>query len=193
MKSILLSIKPEWLAKILNKDKTIEVRKKFPKDYVGWVYLYCSKSKPYLYGDKSVYEGKQEYFWVQKIEGNGIVPLLNGKVVARFWCDKVTEMIVGEDCCGDAEIEEGWSLIDQTCLTEIEIIKYLGGMGKNGYAIHISKLEIFDRPRELSEFYTTKLDEDLTKRFDDSIQLENGTWVKRITKAPQNYCYIEGE
>ena len=44
MKSILLSIKPEWLCKILNGEKTIEVRKKFPKDYVGWVYLYCSKS-----------------------------------------------------------------------------------------------------------------------------------------------------
>ena len=44
MKAILLSIKPEWIAKILNGKKTVEVRKKFPKDYVGWVYLYCSKN-----------------------------------------------------------------------------------------------------------------------------------------------------
>ena len=59
MKSILLSIKPEWLAKILNGEKTIEVRKLFPKDYVGWVYLYCSKDKKnYLYRPRELRE-----FW----------------------------------------------------------------------------------------------------------------------------------
>ena len=48
-KSILMSIQPQWLAKILNGEKTIEIRKKFPKDYVGWVYIYCTKGKP-IYG-----------------------------------------------------------------------------------------------------------------------------------------------
>lgn len=182
MKSILLSIKPEWLVKILNGEKTIEVRKKFPKDYVGWVYLYCSKGKPRVI-----------------IQSNGVIAIdnkhysygdeeLNGKVVARFWCDKVTEMIVGEDCCGDAEIEEGCDLIDQTCLTEIEIIKYLGGIGKNGYAIHISKLEIFDKPRELSEFkHITYF-----RRY-GSFRVDIEEQIVPLTKAPQNYCYIEGE
>lgn len=30
----MISIKPQWVAKILNGEKTIEIRKKFPKDYV---------------------------------------------------------------------------------------------------------------------------------------------------------------
>ena len=45
MKAILMSIKPKYVAKILNGEKTIEIRKKFPKDYVGWVYIYCTKDK----------------------------------------------------------------------------------------------------------------------------------------------------
>ena len=43
-KSILMSVQPKWVAKILNGEKTIEIRKRFPKDYVGWVYIYCTKS-----------------------------------------------------------------------------------------------------------------------------------------------------
>lgn len=31
MKSIMISIKPEWVKKILNGDKTIEIRKTMPK------------------------------------------------------------------------------------------------------------------------------------------------------------------
>ena len=201
-KAILLSIRPEWLAKILNGEKTIEVRKLFPKDYVGWVYMYCSKGKPYLYGDKSVYEGKQEYFWVQKIEGNGIVPLLSGKVVARFWCDEVNSVGFNTRC--DYPIISTWAINRLTrlsCLSPDQLLDYL--QGKNGYAIHISKLEIFDKPRELSEFkryidkwdyysalgkYTLsqpkeKLVVDIKKEFDASLL---------ITKAPQNFCYIEG-
>ena len=46
MKAILMSIRPQWVAKILNKEKTLEIRKHFPKDYVGWVYVYCTKGKP---------------------------------------------------------------------------------------------------------------------------------------------------
>ena len=47
-KSILMSIKPQYVAKILNGEKTIEIRKRFPKDYVGWVYIYCTKGKEKL-------------------------------------------------------------------------------------------------------------------------------------------------
>ena len=81
-KSILMSIRPQYVAKILNGEKTIEVRKKFPKDYVGWVYIYCTKGKPNI----------QQYL---SLAGVGVIaePIkpnyINGKVVGRFWCDKV--------------------------------------------------------------------------------------------------------
>ena len=179
-KSILLSIRPEWVAKILNKEKTIEVRKRFPKDYVGWVYIYCTK------------EELLQRHW-QKVDGIGKFitygrkakekdynspHTLNGKVVARFWCDKVEEITT-----------EKWSpskeqdLLKASCLTENQLFDYCNlESGKPFYAIHISKLEIFDKPRELSEFKFWK---------DKS---EYGCWYEnKLTKAPQNYLYIEGE
>ena len=188
MKSILLSIKPEWVAKILNQEKAIEVRKLFPKDYVGWVYIYCSKgNKPlfyYGYGDKTY------SFHTKQKDANDIQHELNGKVVARFWCDKVEELYirwgwgwVTNTIKGDLTIEE------KTCVSRCALFDYLGNKG--GYAIHISKLEIFDRPRELIEF---------TSGFNRyKVPLPNGdfyyheSWDKPLFKAPQNYCYIEGE
>lgn len=153
MKSILLSIRPEWVKKILNGEKTIEVRKQFPKEYVGWVYIYCTKDKKYA----------------NLINRGGF---LTGMVVARFYCDNVEEISA-------KNIE---SFTKDSCLTVKQIEDYLWKNICNGYAIHISKLEIFDKPRELSEFKFWK---------DKS---EYGCWYEnRLTKAPQNYCYIEGE
>ena len=34
-RAILMAIRPEWLEKILNGWKLVEIRKLFPKDYVG--------------------------------------------------------------------------------------------------------------------------------------------------------------
>ena len=152
MKSILLSIRPEWVAKILNGEKTIEVRKQFPKDYVGWVYIYCTKDKKYA----------------NLINRGGF---LTGMVVARFWCDKVEEISA-------KNIE---SFTKDSCLTVKQIEDYLWKNICNGYAIHISKLEIFDRPKYLTEYYKTY------------IETEKGIYYQVLTKAPQNYCYIKGE
>ena len=54
-KSIMISIKSEHVVNILNGKKTLELRKSVPKDFVGWVYIYVTKAKPYLY------EGAFEY------------------------------------------------------------------------------------------------------------------------------------
>ncbi len=193
MKSILLSIKPKWLAKILNGEKTIEVRKKFPKDYVGWVYLYCSKSKDKLItfdkylGSEIVcgYDCTSNKKHI-KYCANGI---LNGKVVARFWCDKVEELIYGEEVgYPRTKTLDSYDITEKSAIWNCDIKKYL--KGKNGYAVHISKLEIFDEPRELKYFHYYKTfhrsepDEEGRKTFKALIQLN---------KAPQNYCYIEGE
>lgn len=194
MKSILLSIKPEWTAKILNGEKTIEVRKKFPRDYVGWVYLYCSKSKPYLLNKLT----RDVCFWEEKqITAND---MLNGKVVARFWCDKVESISFWYSParavkCVDYDV---WSwetktldeddLLYGSCLSQEDLTNYLCRKDSNtGYAIHISKLEIFDRPRELNEFKQPK------DSYGKVNWNTNEYYYMELTKAPQNYCYIEGE
>ena len=162
-KSILLSIRPEWVEKILNGEKTIEVRKRFPKDYVGWVYIYCTKGEQELnyHSSTQIILGKTD------LTSYG----LNGKVVARFWCDNVEEISA-------KNIE---SFTRDSCLTVKQIEDYLWKNICNGYAIHISKLEIFDRPKYLNEYYKTY------------IETEKGIYYQVLTKAPQNYCYIEGE
>ena len=199
-KAILISIKPKWCAKIMNGEKTIEVRKNRALanaiqkliDEQGFadIYVYCSKSKPYLYGDKSVYEGKQESFWVQKIEGNGIVPLLNGKVVFKFRCYKVEEIKNNLAMRFFTESANEKELLKKSCLNSDQLFWYLAPQELKvkccGYAIHISDLEIFDKPKELNEFYHWT---------DKKIQWYSvGEKVKvmvSLTNAPQNYCYVE--
>lgn len=46
MKSVLISIKPKWVEKIVNGEKTIEVRGTAPKEVPFKAYIYCTKDKP---------------------------------------------------------------------------------------------------------------------------------------------------
>ena len=107
MKSILISIKPEWVAKILNGEKTIEIRKTAPKCELPIdVYIYCTKEKSYLAYERHV----QEYIICDTIEklgehGNEVSPTdtmcalqdwgvaTNGHIVARFTLREVEEII----------------------------------------------------------------------------------------------------
>lgn len=186
-KSILMSIKPQYVCEILNGKKTIEIRKRFPKDYVGWVYIYCTKDTKNCLGTTD--EGKYDYGIYEYI--NYPYPpkkVLNGLVVARFWCDKVKLITCGwryEDCCNHYETNEmnEKELLKYSCLSILSLIDYLGTNGKTisnivGNAIYISRLKIFDKPRELEEFYQTK-----RKYWEE----------KNVQKAPQSWCYIEGD
>jgi len=173
MKAILMSIKPKWIAKILNGEKTIEIRKKFPKDYVGWVYIYCTKDNHQLVKPKDY----DKYLLFTK----GAVDYshehtLNGKVVARFWCDEVyTYDIQDQGTWGDESFAE--VVNKNMCLTLEELHIYVGDKVFQG--THISDLEIFDKPKELNEFMI------------HNIKKEHIFNNFRLTKAPQSWCYIE--
>lgn len=139
MKSILISIRPEWVAKILNGEKTIEIRKTAPKcDLPIDVYIYCTKTIKPL----------SDYDWGDFTFDD--LPKL-GKVVAKFMLRKVEEIIC-RPICGEWESYTktlGYSEISQaSCLENRKIVRYL--KGKNGYAWHISDLEIFDEPIPLA-------------------------------------------
>lgn len=164
MKSIMISIRPEWTAKILNGIKTIEVRKTAPKcELPIEVYIYCTK-------------------------GNHIGHLSNryvGKVVAKFTLREVEEIVL--DPFGYYAIKESNQvLIDQecwiceTCITNVDLAEYL--KGKVGYAWHISDLVIFDRPKELSEFDST---------YPNGIVYVGPCALKGIKYPPCSWCYCE--
>ena len=170
MKAIMMSIRPRHVCNILNLIKWWEIRKKFPKDFVGWVYIYCTKGKPYITGIYN-YEHKIVYGDIENKRHN-----INGKVVARFWCDKVepTNNFYEEEICSLA------------CISKQEYFDYLGY--DDGDAIHITNLEIFDKPMELSEFsvfshYVDGVDE---KGKNTKFKI-----YKKLNRAPQSWCYME--
>lgn len=142
MKSVLLSIKPEYCELIASGKKTVEIRKNRPKiDMPFKVYIYCTAGK--------------EEFWVfngqSKREEFG-----NGKVIGEFVCDNITflENITTDAwkyLLGDAHEYHKKMVTEYACLSEAEVLKY--GNGKSCYAWHISDLVIYDKPKELSEFY----------------------------------------
>lgn len=190
-KSVLMSIRPQYVAKILNGEKTIEVRKKFPKDYVGWVYICCTKGKPFLNDCRDLITF--DNFALMDLPYNA----LNGKVVARFWCDKVEEIMqakldngVGYDYIYDTDTLLAHDFVKKCCLDNWDLLNYFGYNHPNGevvgYAIHISKLEVFSEPKEIGNFWK------ITKY----TKIKNFTELagcEQIAKAPQSYMFVEGE
>ena len=182
MKAILISIKPQHVANILNGLKTLEIRKKFPKDYVGWVYIYCTK-KDSLGRIKDL---PHDRYFVDCVETPQDFEKMDsgydgkGKVVARFWCDKVVEFYDFDD-----------DLCEQACLDRGEMLDYLGN--KKGYAIHITKVEPFAEPKEISEFKNICPNVlcDKCKYGSKEIDLALPICKRQLTRAPESWCYIE--
>jgi predicted transcriptional regulator len=173
------------------------VRKRFPKDYKGWVYIYCTKEDSLI---KLQERYKDRYTCEQEFRCDDFPKMYSGyegkgKVVARFYCDKVEEIYIryGEGwVCGNLirnEIEK------ETCLSRYELYDYL--KGNTGYAIHISQLEIFDKPKELSEFRHYNKPSCDNCPFQYSADCDYHREVEcddiPLTKAPQNICYVEVE
>lgn len=210
MKAIMISIKPKWCAKIMNGKKTIEVRKNkalasaiqklINENGYADIYVYCTKGKPHLwlpyeYDCFELDEASQPYLSDKPIVD--IDTKMNGKVVFKFRCYKID--------CFQVDLSSVYYSpkdIEKTCLTEREIIDYIlpnDSFQSEGYAIHINELEIFDKPKELSEFKTLKRAKATDCFACDVYQLTEMCIGKRcllpkpLTKAPQNFCYVEVE
>ena len=141
MEAMILVLSPKESCDLLNGNLSVLVRKKFPKDYFGWVYIYVAKDDNNLLHKNCV-----DIWWIEdkyfqkKNKRLGIKqqPIYNGKVVARFWRDKVEEIDPFYD---DSDgwftgyiADETWirNLVKCACLTEKELDDYL--KRKSGYA-----------------------------------------------------------
>lgn len=198
MKSVLISIRPEWVEKIVNGEKTIEVRKSAPKEVPFKAYVYVTKDKSYLYCDMPIKEFYLDNGGYKGGECNGI-KLCNGKVIGEFICDKVDEYTFSH-----YEAEYRVTHVEQKamCLNQPELIRY--GKGKTLYGWHISELKIYDEPRKLSEFrkplksvYCNRWKQfGCDKRcvgFDgtDFYCRDYWNWADGITRPPQSWQYVE--
>lgn len=174
-KAVLISIRPEWVEKILAGEKTLEVRKTRPNMGTPFkCYIYCTNS------------GVAMGMWGK-----------HGKVVGEFFCDKITRLthvgFSGLPGIRLAAMKNGHTIDDsfdfsESCLTTPQIEKYLGG--KDGDAWHISKLKIYDDPKQLNRFKPWSRE---CKYNDLGFAIPNcGTCQDCIVKKPpQSWCYVE--
>lgn len=196
MKAVLISIQPKWVEKIASGQKTIEVRKTAPKQvpFKGYIYSTFPKKPAYT-------------LWLNRGTKNKF--LADGKIIGEFVCDKVIKTcgwrLRGDtqQCAKRTADEEAFPKL--ACLTIDEIVKYAGSENREVCGLHISDLEIYDKPKELSEFHTPEVFRDCKKECDeleyyrcpikDSRKVDKACgWCrtsKPITRAPSNWQYVE--
>ena len=193
-KAVLISIRPEWCQKIMDGQKTIEVRKTRPKMNPPFkCYIYCTKAEERLIGiikdgDENygeIYRGKPVFIKTDKDSAHDMWGKRQ-KVVGEFVCDDIFERIVrvGASCEPPKYCICDWNmdctpldtLLADACLTKDELEKYLdGGVG---YGWHISNIRIYDHPRDLWEFTGLR-------------ETKFGLAPGPITRPPQSWRYVE--
>ena len=79
---VLMSMQSNHALNVTNGDKLRELRKTIPRGYRGWVYIYCTKGKPYIMTQDN------KFLATLGIKNQE----LNGKVIGRFWYDEHDEI-----------------------------------------------------------------------------------------------------
>ena len=189
MKTIVISIRPEWAREILNRHKTIEVRRglalynalKKAEDNgeEAEFHMYVTKDKKNLLVEAS---SDRLGEWFATIAPNhketipGFVEIgepLNGMVVARFKAKAETikyhnhrnlddwdgYCIDRGEKIGIGEIE----LCESSCLNHRQLDDYL--QEKDGTAIRIRDIKVFDKPKTIADY--------------------------GLKRAPQSWCYAK--
>ena len=204
MKSVLISIRPEWCEKIVNGKKTIEVRKNKPNLETPFkCYVYCTQGID---------------LWLAGIIGKREPQKLNGKVIGEFVCDYINnyEAEFVDDCCQNSiqkfEIDEEDNdrfyyfetsneednpddciLCEDACLGFEQIKQYVSN-GKEDffdfYAWHISDFVLYDKPKNITDFkkyHRTCYYSDL------GFAIPNCSECKdcNLTRPPQSWCYVD--
>ena len=185
MKSVLIAIRPQWVEKIASGQKTIEVRKSAPKEVPFKAYIYETKGQyvKFTHGAHTKY-------------GYG-----RGKVIGEFICDRIICSQAYFDSQGKNHLTNVFpDDIKKTCLDEYDLWDYIAGKAVkanqmyDGYLWHISDLKIYDKPKELSEFYTKKKCNSCNKSGYEStacMYYEDCKVPMSITRAPLSWQYIE--
>lgn len=142
-----------------------------------------------------------------------------GKVIGEFICDKVYEIKnCGSQFLIDKDIALTNKVAKESCLDFDDMLNYL--KTKDGYGLHISNLKIYDKPKELSEFYKPfkydgdgiicgtreemndiyefdcetvfgKIYPDFSLKDFDCKHCPKARDFYRLTRPPQSWCYVE--
>lgn len=177
MKSVLMSIQPKWCELIASGKKTIEVRKTAPKEVPFKVYIYSTKNGESLMQGAYLpmhavgrgYNNIRLSCYDKKYKTHR--DCVNGKIIGEFICDKVICLTYETKIPTVKQNEDGTlgivgytttepfyngklSTIKGSCLEQKQLLSY--GKGNDIYGLHITALKIYDKPKELSDFYSIK-------------------------------------
>ena len=176
MKAVMISIRPNWCEMIASGKKIVEVRKTKPKlDPPFKCYIYCTK--------KHIDDGNGDlvFYGFDKEPGKEctIAASCAGTVIGEFICDAVLPISV---TYSDENSRVALREFPYTGMTDKDIIDYLGN-GKPGYGWHISDLEIYDKPKNLTAF----------RSFYPSVEWEDGYPMPthEIKRPPQSWFYVD--
>lgn len=199
-KAVLISIRPKWVEKIVNGEKTIEVRKTKPKLQTPFkCYIYCSAGGDKLWIRDAVWRerwmGGPISFLVNAKKCGGM-NIGNGKVIGEFTCDRIDRLAPADEPYGIYDIGDDYVL--QTCLENGALWDY--GHGTPLYGWHISDLKIYDAPKKLGEFWRDCLEyselstncwscENVCGDGDETDCNTDGQLY--LHRAPQSWCYVE--
>ena len=180
-KAVMISIRPKWCEKIVNGEKTVEVRKTRPKLNTPFrCYIYCTL------------QGCNEFFRVDLVGDvakwrRGKWADRKGNVIGEFTCDRIDRLAPANEPYGIYDIDDDYVL--QTCLENGALWDY--GHGTLLYGWHISNLKIYDTPKELSEFKTLcRVDADCCAcPYYNYTKIE--CYGRFIGRPPQSWCYVE--
>lgn len=181
--SVIISIRPEWVQKIFDGEKTLELRKTMPKVKPPFrCYIYCTKAR-YPHEDflVTIDQPISERPFTGHYGG--------GMVVAEFICSEISRL--------DVPFPAYWEEVDQdalkaACLTYGQAHDYLGH--RSGYAWHISELKIYAEPKNVLHFLRLPCEKEtacnLCSYWVSSMQrCFRSNFIQR---APQDWCYTAG-
>lgn len=169
MKAVMKSVSPRICEKVANGNCTILVSKTAPKcDAPFKEYIYATKAKKWFHS--GIILTSDELLWLS----NGKIKMcdgfelwadgedyqcVNSKVIGEFVCDEVEELheweLSPQGKFADFERERLKNFLTAARLSEEEVVRYRGNLPcfKPLYGLHISDLKIYDKPKELVEFY----------------------------------------
>lgn len=176
-KAVMLSIRPKWVEKIANGEKTIEVRKTRPKlDTPFKAYIYCTMP-----------DAKDPHNILELHGADGKIRKANGKVIGEFTCDRIYELEAkahgGSYYVKNEDQPTTNFIARQSCLDLKDMHDYLHA--QKGYGWHITDLRIYDAPKCLFEFWAERL-----CRREPSV-FGCGECCDCDKRAPQSWCYVE--
>lgn len=204
MKCVMLSIRPKYCELIASGKKTVEVRRTKPKIDVPFkCYIYCTKGDWLTSVNGKVQKPNN---MVIDLSADSKIEELNGKVIGEFVCRNIDflnerDLFEGMDEISNSRIEE------YSCLSIDELLRYKGD-NEHIYGWHISDLVIYDKPKELSEFYVEGdcdcmncrncawFDRGNGYNVEDDCNLaykgaDEHKSYKPIKRPPQSWCYCE--